>query len=62
VTGGSDRCVTTQSEDFEAENTRGIARFALRLSKFAVAGHLSDGATTKFPKRPFGGMYHSVRL
>jgi hypothetical protein len=37
-----------------------IARLASRLSKFAVARHPSDGATTKFPKRPFGGVYPSL--
>jgi hypothetical protein len=37
----------TQSGDFEAENTRRIARLASRLSKFAVARHPSDGAMTK---------------
>jgi hypothetical protein len=39
----------------------GIARLAFRLSKFAVVGHPSDGVTTKFPKRTFGGVYPSVR-
>jgi hypothetical protein len=38
----------------------GIARLASRLSKFAVVEHPSDGATTKFPKRPFGGVYPSL--
>jgi hypothetical protein len=28
---------------------------------FAVAGHPFDGAMTKFSKRPFGGVYPSVR-
>jgi hypothetical protein len=32
-----------------------------RLSKFAVAGHPSDGARIKFAKRPFRGVYPSVR-
>jgi hypothetical protein len=31
-----------------------ITRLASRLSKFAIAGHLSDDATTKFPKGPSG--------
>jgi hypothetical protein len=43
----SDRRATTQSGDFEEEDTVGIARLASRLSKFAVAGHPSDGAMTK---------------
>jgi hypothetical protein len=43
----SDRCATTQSGDFEAEDTGRIARLVSRLSKFAVVGHPSDGAMTK---------------
>jgi hypothetical protein len=37
----------TQSGDFEAEDTRRVARLASRLRKFAVAGHPSNGAMTK---------------
>jgi hypothetical protein len=43
----SNWCAMTQFGDFEAEDTRGIARLASRLSKFAVARHPSDGAMTK---------------
>jgi hypothetical protein len=43
----SDRCAMTQSGDFEAEDTRRVARLASRLRKFAVAGHPSNGAMTK---------------
>jgi hypothetical protein len=39
-----------------------IAWLASRLSKFAVAGHPFDGAKTKIPKVPLGGVYPSVRL
>jgi hypothetical protein len=39
----------------------GITRLALRLSKFAVAGHPSDGAKKKISKVPFRGVYPSVR-
>jgi hypothetical protein len=38
-----------------------IARLASRLSKFAIVGHPSDGAKTKFSKVPLGGVYPSVR-
>jgi hypothetical protein len=31
-----------------------ITRLALRLRKFAVAGHPFDGAKTRFPKCPSG--------
>jgi hypothetical protein len=51
-----------QSGDFEWRTHVGIARLASRLSKFAITGHPSDGAKTKIPKVPFGGMYPSVRL
>jgi hypothetical protein len=54
-----DRCATTHSETSKRRTRVGIARLALRLSKFAVASHSSDGATTKFPKMPFGGVYPS---
>jgi hypothetical protein len=37
----------------------GIARFGSKLSKFAIAGHSSDGVKAKFPKRPFGDVYPS---
>jgi hypothetical protein len=40
----------------------GIMRLASMLSKFAVVGHPSDGAKTKIPKVPLGGVYPSVRL
>jgi hypothetical protein len=39
----------------------GIARLASRLSKFAVTGHPSNGAKTKFPKVPLGGVCPIVR-
>jgi hypothetical protein len=43
----SDRCVAMQSGDFEAEDSRRDRKASSRLSKFAVAGHPSDGAMTK---------------
>jgi hypothetical protein len=33
----------------------------VEAKQVVVAGHPSDGATTKFPKRHFGGVYPSVR-
>jgi hypothetical protein len=50
LTGGSDlsdRCATTHSGDFEAEDTHQIVRLASRLSKFAVTRHPSAGVMTK---------------
>jgi hypothetical protein len=49
-----------QSEDFEAEDTRGIVRLASRLSKFAVAGHPSYGAKTKIYKFAIKGLVSLV--
>jgi hypothetical protein len=40
-------CVTTRLETSKRRTRVGIARLALRLSKFAVHGHPSDGAMTK---------------
>jgi hypothetical protein len=42
----SDRCAMTQSGSKRRTHV-GIARLASRLRKFAVAGHLSDGAMKK---------------
>jgi hypothetical protein len=50
LTGGSDRsdrCVTTQSGDFEAEDTRRDREACVEAMQVAVAGHPSDGAMTK---------------
>jgi hypothetical protein len=43
----SDRCATTQSGDFEAEDTRWDRKACVEAKQVAVAGHLSDGAMTK---------------
>jgi hypothetical protein len=41
--------------------TRGIVAWvALVLRRLAVDAHPSDGATTRFPKVPFGGVYPSI--
>jgi hypothetical protein len=50
LTGGehwSDRCATTQSGDFEAEDTRLDRKACVEAKQVAVAGHPSDGAMTK---------------
>jgi hypothetical protein len=49
LTGGywSDRCATTQSGDFEAEDTRRGRKACVEAKQVAVAGHLFDGAMTK---------------
>jgi hypothetical protein len=43
----SDRCATTQSGDFEAEDTRRDRKACVKAKQVAVAGHPSDGAMTK---------------
>jgi hypothetical protein len=43
----SDRCATTQSRDFEAEDTRRDRKAFVEAKQVAVDGHPSDGAMTK---------------
>jgi hypothetical protein len=43
----SDRCVTTQSRDFEAEDTRRDRKACVEAKQVAVTGHPSDGVMTK---------------
>jgi hypothetical protein len=43
----SDRCVTTKSGDFEAEDMRWDRKACVEARQVAVAGHPSDGAMTK---------------
>jgi hypothetical protein len=43
----SDRCATTQSGDYEAEDTRQDRKACVEDKKVAVVGHPSDGAMTK---------------
>jgi hypothetical protein len=43
----SDRCATTQSGDFEAEDTRRDRKACVEAKQVAVARHPSDGAMTK---------------
>jgi hypothetical protein len=47
---------------FEADDTRRDHKAYVEAKRSAVAGQLSDGATTKIPKVPLGGVYPSVRL
>jgi hypothetical protein len=43
----SDRCATTQSGDFEAEDTRRDHMARVEAKQGAVARHLSDGENLK---------------
>jgi hypothetical protein len=50
LTGGehrSNRCATTQSGDFEAEDTRRDSMACVEATQGAVAGHPSDGEDMK---------------
>jgi hypothetical protein len=58
LTGGehrSDRCATTQSGDFEAEDTRRDRMACVEAMQGAVAGHPSDGESFKISKTTHGG-------
>jgi hypothetical protein len=53
LTGGSnrsDRCATTQSGDFEAEDTRRDRMTCVEATQGAVTGHPSDGEDMKTSK------------
>jgi hypothetical protein len=53
LTGGSDRCATTQFGDFEVEDMRRDRKACVEVSKIVVAGHPSDGVKKTFsPKCP----------
>jgi hypothetical protein len=43
----SDRCATTQSGDFKAEDTCRDRKACVKAKQVAVAGHPFDGAMTK---------------
>jgi hypothetical protein len=56
----SDWCAMWASGDFEVDNTRRDCKVCVQANQGAVAGHLSNGATTRFPKVTFGGAYLSI--
>jgi hypothetical protein len=43
----SDRCATTQSGDFKAEDTRWELKVCVEAKQVAITGHPSVGAMTK---------------
>jgi hypothetical protein len=47
------------SRNFEAGDTRRDRKACIEGMRGAVAGHPSDGATTRIPKVPLGGVYPS---
>jgi hypothetical protein len=55
-----DRCARRSPETSKRRTRIGIARLASRLSKYAVAGHPSDGAKTKNFEFTLGGLVSLV--
>jgi hypothetical protein len=56
----SDRCATTQSEIFEAEDTRRDRKACVEAKQVAVAGHPSDGENLKTSKNTLEGLVYLV--
>jgi hypothetical protein len=56
----SDRCVTTQSGIFEAEDTRRDRMACVEATQGAVAGHPSDGEDIKNSKSALEGLVSLV--
>jgi hypothetical protein len=56
----SDRCATTQSGDFEAEDTRRDRMASVEVTQGAVAGHPSDGEDMKTSKSALEGLVSLV--
>jgi hypothetical protein len=48
------------SRDFEPQDTRHDCKACVEAKRGAVVGHPSDGATTRIPKVPFGGVYPTI--
>jgi hypothetical protein len=56
----SDRCATTQSGIFEAEDTRRDRKACVEAKKAVVAGHPSDGESLKTSKTALEGLVSVV--
>jgi hypothetical protein len=56
----SDRCATTQSGIFEAENTRRDRKACVEAKQVAVAGHPFDGESLKTSKTALEGLVSLV--
>jgi hypothetical protein len=56
----SDRCATTQSGDFEAEDTRRGRMACVEATQGVVAGHPSDGENLKTSKTSLEGLVSLV--
>jgi hypothetical protein len=56
----SDRCATTQSGIFEAEDTRRDCKACVEAKQVAVAGHPPDGESLKISKTSLEGLVSVV--
>jgi hypothetical protein len=56
----SDRCATTQSGIFKAEDTRRDRKACVEAKQVAVAGHPSDGENLKTSKTALEGLVSLV--
>jgi hypothetical protein len=56
----SDRCATTRSGDFEAEDTRRDRKSCVEAKQVAVVGHPSDGENLKTSKTTLEGLISLV--
>jgi hypothetical protein len=56
----SDRCATTRSGIFEAEDTRRDRKACIEAKQVAVAGHPSDGENLKTSKTALEGLVSLV--
>jgi hypothetical protein len=56
----SDRCATTQSEIFEADDTCRDRKACVEAKQVAVAGHPSDGESLKTSKTSLEGLVSLV--
>jgi hypothetical protein len=56
----SDRCATTQSRNFEAEDTCRDRKACVVAKQVAVAGHPSDGENLKTSKTALEGLLSLV--
>jgi hypothetical protein len=56
----SDRCATTQSRLFEAEDTRRDRKTCVEAKQVAVTGHPSDGESLKTSKTALEGLVSLV--
>jgi hypothetical protein len=53
------RRIGPSSRSFDAEGTRRDRKACVEAKRGAVAGHPSDGAMTRIPQVPLGGVYPS---